>query len=53
MSSEFKQFLLTGQWAKFSDLYLEAVKSSALGKKTINIGNKTFNISNFYKYFTA
>jgi hypothetical protein len=50
MSSEFKQFLLTGQWAKFSDLYLEAVKSSALGKTKFYIGNKTFNISNFYKY---
>jgi hypothetical protein len=50
MSSEFKQFLYTGQWAKFSDLYLEAIKLNALGKSTITIGNKTFKIVNFYKY---
>lgn len=50
MSSEFKQFLLTGQWAKFSDLYVEAVKLNAMGKSTMKIAGKTFKIPNIFKY---
>jgi hypothetical protein len=50
MSSEFKQFLVTGQWAKFSDLYTEAIKLNALGKSTISIGSKSFKIPNIFKY---
>jgi len=50
MSSQFKQFLVTGQWAKLSSLYNEAIKLNALGKTTMTVGNKTVNIPNVLKY---